>query len=198
MNSMRHWIVPATVIVMIALGGCATKKSPEASFYRLTALETERGKPLEQGLIVGVGPIQLPDYIDRAQLVTQIRSNQLSVDEYNRWAGNLEQNMATVLAENLSYRLATDAVMVHPWGQAVKVDYQVVLNVRRFDLGEDGQVHLVAQWRVLVDDGRQLSTIRRLELIRPVAGDDHNAIVSAQSRALLELGRVISDSIDAG
>lgn len=191
----QRLIILAFVIASSLLAGCVTAPSQPAKFYWLTSLETERGQSLNPSLIVGIGPVTLPGYIDRAQLVSQVNSNQLSVDEFNRWAGDLEQNVIDVLAENLSHRLGTDAVVAYPWGQAIVTNYQVVVDIRRFDVGDDQNVHLIAQWQLLTDDGRKLLKIKREALQKPVNATDPNAIAAAQSWALVSLGRSISSSI---
>ena len=196
MKRISYMVIPVLAAAVLALTGCAAKLSPKASFFYLTALETERGEMQRPDLMIGIGPMLLPGYIDRKQLVSQVKSNKMKVDEFNRWAGDLEQNIAAVLAENLSYRLGTDAVLIYPWGQAVDVDYQVVVDIRRFHMAEDQQVHLVAQWRVLVEDGSKLLKIQRQEFTQAVNGDTNNDVVAAQSAVLLQLSRRISESIE--
>ena len=198
MNSYPYRYFLVTILFSVILTSCATSPSPPSSFYNLTALEKERGTPLDPALLVGVGPVILPGYVDRTQMVSRVDSNQLAVDEFNRWAGDLEQNITSVLAENLSYRLSTDSVIGYPWGPAATVDKQVVVDIRRFDAGDDNAVHLVVQWRIIVEDGRKITRIERLELSEPVPGNGYNAIAAAYSRVLVELARRIAATLHEG
>jgi len=191
----RFFLLLTIVTAVLWLAGCATP-SPPARFYRLTP-EAPRGPVLDQQWVIGVGPVILAGYLDRPQRVTPIASNQLRVDEFERWGGGLERNVATVMAENLSRLLGTDGVVTQPWGSTVPIGFQVAIELRRLDLGLDGQVHLLAQWRLFRGDGEKLLTIRRSALSEPVTGDGYNARAAAESQALVSLSREIADAIKA-
>ena len=128
-------------------------------------------------------------------MVSQTDANQLQMDEFERWAGGLSPNINDVMAENLSRMLGTDKVVTHPWARAVPVQYQVVLDIRRFDVTQDNKVYLLAQWRLFMDDGKKLLEIKRTELVQPVNGDSYSARAAAQSIALAELASQIAESI---
>ena len=128
-------------------------------------------------------------------MVSQTDPNQLQMDEFERWAGGLSPNINDVMAENLSRMLGTDKVVTHPWGRAVPVQYQVVLDIRRFEVTQDNKAYLLAQWRLFTDDGRELLEIKRTQLVQPVNDSSYSARAAAQSLALAELARQIADSI---
>lgn len=177
------------------LAGCATP-SPPSRFYRLTA-EAPEAAADPSALIIGVGPVLLAGYLDRPQLVTPVDANQLRIDEFERWGGSLERNLATVMAENLSRLLGTDAVVTQPWGGSLPIDYQVAIEVRRLERGTDGRVHLLVQWRLFRGDGERLLGIHRKALSEPVRGTDFSARTAAESRLLVSLGREIAAAIRA-
>lgn len=189
----RFYRLLTLLSVAIWLAGCATP-SPPSRFYRLTP-EAPPGPAMDDLQVIGVGPVILAGYLDRPQLVTPIASNQLQIDEFERWGGGLERNVATVMAENLSRLLGSDKVVTQPWGSTVPIGFQVAIELRRLDLGMDGQVHLVAQWRLFKGDGVKLLSIHRSALSEPVAGSGYNARAAAESRALVGLSREIADAI---
>jgi len=191
----RLFLLLTILTAVLWLAGCATP-SPPARFYRLTP-EAPRGPATDDQPVVGVGPVILAGYLDRPQLVTPIASNQLRVDEFERWGGGLERNVAAVMAENLSRLLGTDRVVTQPWGSTVPIGFQVALELRRLDRGLDGKVHLLAQWRLFKGDGDKLLAIRRSALSEPVTGDGYNARADAESRALASLSEKIADAIKA-
>ena len=128
-------------------------------------------------------------------MVSQTDTNQLRLDEFERWAGGLSENINDVMAENLSRMLGTDQVVTHPWARAVPVQYQVMLDIRRFKLTRDNNVYLLAQWRLFMNDGKKLLEIKRTELTQPVNGSSHSNRAATQSMALAELSRQIAESI---
>jgi len=139
--------------------------------------------------------VRLPAYLDRSQMISRTDANQLQMDEFERWAGGLSPNINDVMAENLSRMLGTDRVVTHPWARAVPVQYQVALDIRRFDVAEDNKVYLLAQWRLFAGDGKQLLEIKRTEFTQTVNGSSYGARAAAQSDALAELSRQIAEVI---
>jgi len=57
-----------------------------------------------------------------------------------------------VLSENLATLLETQRIEKYPWPLATKVDYQIEIDVQRFETTSDGQSQLVASW--MIRDGQ--------------------------------------------
>jgi uncharacterized lipoprotein YmbA len=178
------------LFVLLAFAGCASR-SPSASFFVLSPL-VERGEAQPLGGIVGVGPVRLPDYLARSQLVRRGSDSSLVVDEFNRWGGDLTQNIQDVLAENLSRLLGSDRVVTYPWNTALGVTRQLTLDIRRFEAGPGDQVVLELQWRLLDSVDGRLLAIANERVVVPVAEGSPAAMVRAQSAALAELSRYLA------
>ena len=186
---------------LAVLGGCLGKGTQEtARFYVLTSMsgsgaETKTAMARDDATI-GVGPVELPGYLDRPQIATRESRNELQFAEFDRWAGSLEKGFSSVLAENLSILLSTDRVAVYPW-KTTPIDYQVTVNVSRFDGEPGGDVLLIARWTILGDNGKEVIFDSRSSLSEEASEDDYDAIVSAQSRLLEALSREIATAIEA-
>ena len=63
-------------------------------------------------MAIGVGPIELPPYANRLQMVTDNTSYELHTNAFEQWAEPLRDSFLRVLAEILSLLLATDRVAV--------------------------------------------------------------------------------------
>jgi uncharacterized lipoprotein YmbA len=153
------------------------------------------GETAGHGLAIGVGPIKLPEHLDRPQIVSRTSSNQLELAEFHRWAGSLKDDFSRVLAENLSILLATDRVSVYPWRKSVPIEYQVAVDVARFDAELGGNAWLIARWTVFGGRDKKVLFMERSRISE--TSDDHgyDAMVAAQSRALARLSREIADAI---
>src|SRR5215468_100727 len=131
---MRHrcrvsWVVSLTV-AMTVLTGCSFGRQPPTRLYVLTALPATEAAPAgaaTHGLAVVVGPVDLPQYADRPQVVTGNTSNELHPAALAQWAEPLADNFVRVLAENLSLLLDTDRVAVFPWRGPLPMGYQVMV-----------------------------------------------------------------------
>ena len=194
---MMHSILRNISILSLALivGGCAGN-SPPSRFYLLSAMAPTDAAP-HSTTVVGVGPVRLPGYLERDQIVSRSNTNSLRVDEFDRWGGALDRNVADVVAENLSRLLGTEGVVVYPWSSAIRIDFQVALDIRAFESLGGTRINLIAQWRLFRGDSEELITIRRAEITERLLGEGYNNYVAAQSRALAALSEKIAQSIQA-
>jgi uncharacterized protein len=150
---------------------------------------------VENDLTIGVGPIKIPEYLDRPQMATRSTPNSLQFAEFDKWAESLEKDLTRVLAENLSILLSTDRVVVFPWPGSMHVTHQVTVDLAKLDYMPDGKIVLVAGWSVFGDDGKKLLTMKRSRLTVPVQSTGFEAIAAAQSRAVQDMSREIAAAI---
>jgi hypothetical protein len=102
-----------------------------------------------------------------------------------------------VLVQNLSTLLASDNVVTVPQRRAVPLDYQVEVDVSRFDADATGRAVLDARWRVFGKGGEQLIQDGRSTIVEPaVDPGDYEAIVASMSKALAEMSSTIASVIE--
>lgn len=182
----------ATLLVLLACGAGACGRSSMANYYVLTPRASE-APPAADGPAVGVGPVVLPGYVDRTNIVTTAGPQRLVLDEQNVWAEPLDENVTRVLGENLGTLLGTDRIHFDPWPQGV-VDYRVSVTVVRLTGALEGEAQLDALWTVRKEDDDTILAARRTNLRRP-AGDDYDALAAALSDMLADLSQQIAQSI---
>ena len=187
-------------ICLFAWGGCASSKM--SRFYTLTPVsgagEPYKTVPGGQGIAVAVGPVAIPDYLDRPQILTRSGARELRLAEFDRWAGSLEKDISRVLVENLSVLLAKDGVTVLRWGRDAypfPAEYRVGIDVSRFEGTIGESVTLAAQWSVSREGDKKILVARESIVKEPVEGQDYDALVAAMSRALAGLSREIAAAI---
>ena len=183
----------------IWLGGCAG--SAPSRFYVLTAVSTsEPQQPLTGDLrevAIGVGPVELPRYLDRPQMATRTGPYELQFAEFNQWAEPLADNVTRVLSENLSHLLATDRIAIYPWPRSTPVAYQVIVRMSHFEgtLGE--QSRLSAQWHI-IDVEEQQELLRQTSQFQPaVEAADYPSLAAALSQGLGALSQDIAAALRA-
>jgi hypothetical protein len=146
---------------------------------------------------VGVGPVKIPEYLDRQEIMTRTGPSRVDLAEFDRWAEPLESNVTRVLAENLSFLLGTHRVSLFPWAGSTKVDYQVVVDLNRFDGTSEGMTILAAHWSILEGGKRKVLVTRKSDFVESADRADFESMVSAQSRLLGHLSREIASEITA-
>jgi uncharacterized lipoprotein YmbA len=195
--TMRAWSrMSAALAACLALSSCAD--SQPTRFYTLSPLAAAPAgtlRTIQPDLIVGVGPVTLPPYLDRPQLVTRAGSNRVVLADFDSWAEPLQGLFARVLAENLALLLGTDDVLLLPQRRLITLDYQVEVDVTRFDVDTSGNAILDARWWVLDQDGETLLRNGHSTITEPSQAGDHTAAAAALSRALGALSNEIAQAI---
>jgi uncharacterized lipoprotein YmbA len=143
------------------------------------------------GSLVGVVPVSVPDYLDRPEIVTRSSSNEITVTDSQRWAERLSTNATGTVVENLAQALGAEQVVALP--ARSEVDYEVALDLRRFEIDPEGRAVMIGRWSVIDAKSRKEVARGGLHRSEPVADSSYGAIAAAMSRNLA----VASDDIAA-
>ncbi len=192
MKILAAQVSAVTGLLLLTLG-CA--KSPPPSFYLLAMAEPERPGLATNGIAVGVGPIELPPHLDRHQIVSRASPTRLQLSERHHWAEPLQAGFTRVLVTTLGRELDGNQVYALPVRRQRELNYQVAIDVFRFDgaLGQDVVLH--ARWTLLGRDGRQILLSELTQIEQVTASSDHAGLVAALSNAVVRLGQEIGTAI---
>ncbi len=194
---MSHLIYRIAVIILaigvLTMAGCAP--TPPPTYFQLEEPANVQLSGIERGIAVGVGPLNLPAYLDRPHIVTRATEHRLELSDFNRWAEPLKDSMLRVIAVNLSNELETTRVFALPRRSPVfPIEFKVEINVARFDGRLGGEVVLVARWILLGKEDQLIST--KVSIIREQsAGSDYDALIKAQNKTLQKLSNEIAEAI---
>ncbi len=170
------------LIVVCMLGACLGGYSPKSSFYKLKIFDGSQASVSEKKFSVGVNMVELPDYLNRPQIVSFDEDNlQMQIDETNRWGEPLDTMIRRVVVGDLSSFLP-NAVVKAKASLIEKFDYLVNLQIVRFDMIEDKEAVLEAWWYVVDRNGKTL--VREKFSDSEVMGDDYTQFVKFQSEMI--------------
>lgn len=181
-------------IAALLLVACGS--SPQHNFYLLSAESREVANGQSPSL--GIGPIGIPEYLNRNSLVYSRGSNQLQIANFERWAEPLADGIQRVLGLNLAAELGTQNIRPHPWQRADAPAYAVQLWVLSLDAAGQS-AELVVEWRVS-RPGEPGTVERRISrLTQPLPGPEWEAAdaAGAYSRLLQALSAEIAAVIRA-
>ncbi|HNP59482.1 MAG TPA: PqiC family protein [Nitrospirales bacterium] len=182
---------------VLTLLGCGT--SQPSHFYLLRAVSPASVSGLSDtkpsSLSFGLGPITLPKYLDRPQIVTKTSAHEVELAEFHKWAEPLSENVSHVLAENLSALLSSDRILQYPWRSSIPLDYQIAVDVLQFDGTMGGEAVLVARWSLLGGDEQTVLTTRKTQMTHAPTSQNYEALVEAMSRNLEDLSREIAEAL---
>ena len=182
-------------LVLLVVAGCS--ESPPTHFYTLSGMQLPPAGANAPKTVVGVGPVTLPEYLDRPQIVTRASGNRVVLASFHSWVEPVDSMFTRVLVGNLSSLLATDNVVTLPERRPLPLDYEVEVDVDRFDADSSGRAVLDARWRVFGADGNELIGEGRSTIVEPAAdAGSYEDIVAAMSRALAGLSSAIAGAIE--
>jgi uncharacterized protein len=190
----------AGLFLILLVSGCATTSRP-VDFYTLsTAAASGASESLPancRDVVIGIGPVLWPRYLDRPQIVTRLSPNRISFDEFHRWAGPLEEDFERVLIEDLSKLLQSDYVIKSPGKLPYKPRYQVQIHIDQFDGQPGDAVTLKAAWSV-VDPNSGKDADLHVSILRvPTTAASYEAMVVAASSAVAELSHQIATELSS-
>jgi len=176
----------AVLLVLVLLtAGCA--RTAPVAYYQLSAIAADRDAGGVSGVddaVIGLGPLRLPELLDRPQIVLRQDANRLLLSDGHRWAEPLAENFLRVLRENLSAHLHTERLLLHPWPLKAPPDYQVIIDVLRFEGDISGAACLEAVWLVRNGEGTLLMPRQRDSYEAAASGSGRAEIVAALSETL--------------
>ncbi len=180
--------------LLLTAPACGWRTAP-SQFYALGAMDGPAPpKGDGSGPRVSVGPVTIPDYLNRPQIVVREGEHRLVLDEYHRWGGSLEEEFLRILSENLGLLLGSEHVRAYS-EEFQRSDYQVSVSLQRFEGLAAGDAVLKASWAILDAASRDLLMTREGFFRKPAARGNYASIVAAQSAALGALSREIAADI---
>lgn len=183
------------VALTLVLGACAS--SPPVQYFSL-----DDGQPRDvgspSGLRVAVTQVDLPEAVDRPQLVIRTAGYQLRLDDQYEWVEPLRRQIPRVIARDLGEALDSGRVVALEMdGQDFDLDFKVMLDVQRLEVTSGQGVDLDVVWRVEPRDGK--SFIGRSVVRQPIETTrepgDYQALVAAERCAFQRVAAQIASAI---
>jgi len=189
------------LILVMALSGCIGGSSKPSKFYLLHSMESAKPNNAlandKKSVSLLIGPITLPAYLDRNQFVTRAAGNELEIAEFKRWGEPLKDSFYRVLLEDLSLLLGSAEVYAYDRSGSISTEYQVVMDVTRFDSLPEKEACLTVFWRILGNDEKSPLVSRKSVFRKPVRSGDMEAVVAAQNQTLTEFAREIAETVQS-
>jgi hypothetical protein len=186
----------AVALSALILNGCVSVSgSPNPRFYMPSAIsQQEAGEKINitSGSIIVVGPIWIPGYLDRPQIVTKDKNGNFHFAQFDRWAEPLDSALARLINENLARLLPAASIQLFPCNFAIPVDYQVIVEIVELESELDSDMGITAQWSIVSAKNRKLLLTKRSQLVQPIKPHDYYGLTQALNKACAALSREIA------
>ncbi len=189
------------VLFLLVLGGCVSiPASPPPRFYSLHAVDKdniERKFMLPSNVIIGLGPVKVPEYQDRPQIATQNKDKTLTFSEFNLWGEKLDYAFENAISEDLTAMLSGGSVKTYPWNPEIPVKYQVSIDIVQLESRLDDNLVFAAEWSVINAKDKRMLVIKRSDFRRPINPHSYSGLVETLNKACASLSMEISEALTA-
>ena len=183
---MKLWIAA------LGLVAAACGSAPKESYYTLISppapLATAARSPS-----VYVGPVTVPDAVDRSPMVIRKGTTEVDIDDLHRWAEPLKAGIPRAVADLLMRELGTTNVLAGRGAAPTQVDYRVGIDVQRFDSSLADGATLDAAWTITPAKGPPRTG--RTFAQEPAPTRDHAGIAAAHRKALEKLAKDLAAAL---
>lgn len=190
MTSLGFAILSA--LIGMALSACSGS-TPQVAYYSLLSADIK--KTTEQRhdpLVLSVGPIRIPNVLEKSQIATGGIDGPYRLSDYHRWTGNVDREFARALTEQLAGRLGTEQVYIFPGDRYLEPTCQVQLDVLEMkgDLNKEAQ--LTVRWTLIDPKGKTAPITRLSRFSKRPEAEGHDSWVKAQQHNISQLSDEIS------
>ena len=180
------------LIVCSLLAAC--QSSPRKNLYLLSAAPMEQVEGAgEIETLVGIGPIEVAEYLNRLHLVYEADSGSLVLADNDYWAEPLREGIPRVIGLNLTARDPRRGIVNFPWRRDMKPEFSLRVTLHSLHRVE-GTAYINATWE-LVDVSARASLLRRhfIRQIPVTAGA--RSLAQAYSQLLAELAAEMDQAL---
>ena len=198
----------AACAIVVGLAGCSyvakqilAPQKDETKFYLLTPAAAAPSAPAAASpgssgdFTLGLGPVKLPPYLDRQEVVTRTSPTQLNLSKSERWGESLQTSFISVMSRDLAAQMGTQQIVVFPWYNTTHVDMQIQIEVYRFETDSQGLAQLSAKWTVRDGDGKNILYVAESNLSQSSKAGDTADAAAALSRTVGDLSREIANMV---
>ena len=199
LTQARYHRVSLAFLSLVLLSSCLGGTKADITRYYL--IDPEVNAPLttasDPGLNIDILDLQIPQYLERFQIVTRSAENRLRLSEFNQWGENLRENLIRTMARNLSTALSPANVTTPVNRGNITHDYRIHIEIDQFEHDIDKRVKLSAHWELAQ---ARKSAEARIETFNAsskteIEPDDYDGIVSSMQSLFADLSRSIAESI---
>jgi hypothetical protein len=189
---------PGLTLATIWLVACAS--SPPVQFLSLQAVAPpqQSAPPVTTGLTLGVQVtrVHLPPSLDRPEIVRQESGYTLDIGDRHRWSAPLDRMVQSTLSQDLTQRLAADAVVL-PGEPAPRATRRLVVSLDRFIADPSGVVHMSGSWSLAAQNPDAPPCNHAVDLSERASSTNYTDETQAMSILLGQLASQIAGSLQA-
>jgi uncharacterized lipoprotein YmbA len=187
---IRHTLLLTIFSLLIAC-----QSSPPRNYYLLspsTPVSVGEDQPITQ--LVGIGPIEIADYLDRLNIVRMDTDNSLNVANNEFWAEPLDKGILRVLALNLTQQNPSRIMQEFPWRSDSIPAYSLRLIIHELVV-TNNKAMINATWKLIHTESKR--TVERQHFVRTLdSGTKAETMAESYSQLLSQLADTMNKALE--
>ncbi|MCX5706338.1 MAG: PqiC family protein [Candidatus Omnitrophica bacterium] len=197
--SFGYYKIIAGIFLALLFSGCLSiPDSPNPRFYTLSAIDESKVTQkfsLPADTIIGLGPVKIPEYLNRPQIVAINKNKTLSFAQFDRWGEPLDPGLTRLIRQDLMLMLPGATLVTYPWRSAVPVKYQVTVDLVQLESELVKDLFFVCQWSIIDVGNNKMMIIKRSEFRQPIDPHTYSGLTEALSAACASLSNEIAQEL---
>src|SRR5262249_41280271 len=131
-ESMRLRAARGAWLLLAVSLGCASDEIDVREYVLTSKAAPDPVAATGRTRTLTVGPVILPAYLRRREIVSRIGDNEVRASDTHRWGEDLGHGLARVVAEDLSAEVPGLRASTSAWRDA-GADYRLTIEIERFE-----------------------------------------------------------------
>jgi uncharacterized lipoprotein YmbA len=185
---------------LVTISGCFQGKpvhrytlTPATEAIRTAATPDSQSAPQHTELIV-IGPVKLTSYLDQSRIIKRQGTTTINAAADQQWAGELSEMISNSLITELGIQLHPVSIHAYPMSTPLTHGKRVALDILRFEGTETHTATIEARWTIFDLENRAIIASHSTLLHIPATDDSYEALITALSTGLAQLGKEIAAS----
>lgn len=183
-KTTQVWRFIASVALLMLVVSCGT--STPVRYYKLDSPNIVYESDSEESLVLGLGPLRIPDYLERNRIVVRGENSEMIVDDFSRWAEPLDDAIYRLLAANVDSHLEGVMAVSFPYNSMIDHDYQLLGRIDMFESDKTGNTVLLVHWGIIDAEGNPVVTPRRVRYQAQATDASNYGSIATAMRIVLE------------
>lgn len=198
--SMKWVALGGLLLFTTACSSFLGKPAPDPSrTYVLGTYIPQKGVDVsfEPRFVVGIQSVVIPAYLDRPQVVTSTKSNQVEAQEFLRWGEPLHDGIQRVFQHQISEVLHDDFVVSAPWSSDLNPNYLVSIRIHELLIRPQDYVVLNATCEYLDVTTKQHLGMKHFVKSLSIRGFSESHMMEAVESLFREFAYAVATDIEA-
>ena len=200
MKQTSFFYFAAIILFSFVFSGCLSiPNSPAPRFHTLRSIDSvaeSKKFNLASKLIIGIGPVGVPEYQNRPQIVTRDKDGLLNFAQFERWGEALDSSLARLILENLTVMIPQAEFQMFPCDFSIPLDYQVIVSLVQLESQLDKEIFFAAQWTIIDSRAKKMLSTKRFQIRQEIDPHTYVGLAQALSQAVISLSAEIGENLE--